>query len=168
MMDQYGRTILYNLQGVPVHLAHQENNFSSAKIGNLPIYETIESDTYSESSSAGSEMFELQSGSFQLTEETQFGTLQHSPYLVQYKNPNLVKFQQSQGTKFSLMLEKSDESQRPTLQWRPDNGHQPSISQEQYENSEQVNKSRYPSHTEISQSQIILQNIPRHDPITHL
>ena len=206
MVDQTGLPVLAPAQykqmsslvigGIPFHIIQPVNSSkdsSNLTVENPPIYETIESDCYSEMSSVFSERGKMEPTKYQdfpSYNESHLGASLHSAVQFQFVDPHSGQTIQSQATQFVSMTNRPCEEQRPKIQLRPDQpdyGTQPPIASlkcfpsnydsslrpgprcEQYQtHSEPSNQPTECNQTQMSQSEVILQSVPNNSPITQL
>ena len=198
MMDLNGRTVLASNQrnqvpslvigGIPFHIVQQVSNSSlNSNDQNPPIYETIESD-YSDMSSERGEMGSTTYQDFSSNEEAYLGASVPPLSSVQFVRPHSGQSLQSQATQSVSMAGRPGEDQRPKVQRRPsDNSRQPTIARQRYFLSYQ-DSSLQPGHkseqhqphsgpalqladsnkTQMAQTEIILQSLPKTSLLTQL
>eukprot|EP00090_Calanus_glacialis_P022212 TRINITY_DN34290_c0_g1_i1.p1 TRINITY_DN34290_c0_g1~~TRINITY_DN34290_c0_g1_i1.p1 ORF type:complete len:339 (-),score=38.93 TRINITY_DN34290_c0_g1_i1:224-1216(-) len=185
MRTQNGHTLLASthsnqlptllIGGVPFHIVRQLNSSSdSSNLSdqNPPIYETIESDYYSEMSSVGSDRGEVGSTTYQEF-ESQFGTPIQPVTNSQFINRNSVQFLQPKasqsiptGNRFQTFQSRSKynrQAERPNLRF---SSHYQSGRDHSYSDpTDHYNKDIQDPRTE---SKVILQSIQKNSPVTQL
>ena len=161
--------------GVPFHIVRQLNSSSdssSLSDPNLPIYETIESDFYSEMSSVESDRGEVGSTTYQEL-ESQFSTpVNHSQGVTTFPPVNQFHTRESRkkyrqvgssqlSSQISSQLSNQLSSQLSAVYQADKSGGQEEVEEGGYSNE------RHPYQTR-TQSQVILQTTYKNSPITKL